>query len=767
VESFKASFLIAILVSALALPVQAGELLRRGAIRGSIMDSESRQGLPGANVVLKGTRLGTASDSNGNYEITNIPVGNYTAVFSYLGYERSVKTDVIVSSDRTCFVHAALKPSSVNLESVVVTGGYFSRVDAQLLSAATFSSEEIRRQAGSAGDVSRVLFGLPSMARINDSRNSLIVRGGSPIENGFYLDNIEIPNINHFPVQGSSDGPIGLLNVEFIRDVNFYSGGFSPVFGDRLSSVMELSFREGNRDRFQGQLDMSLQGIGAVAEGPVDDGRGSWFLSARRSYLDLIFQFVDFNAPVPTYGDFQGKFVYDIAERHKLSIIGLLALDNVSQNREDALEHKNNLYQNYDMFNNTLGMNWQYLWGRMGYSNFSLAHTILKSEGEFYQTLTGLRLLDNRSNEQEYKLRNTNHIRFNPVNTMDVGMDAKYIVTSYMHRYAEYTDRLGNVTPSMIVEADIRSLKLGTFLRYGWKPFKWLTVAPGARVDYFAFNNQTHLSPRLSVTYDLSPITSLTGSAGVFFQSSPLVLLAQKEAFRELRDPRAYHYVLGLSHLLTESTRLTIEVYDKEYRDCPMDPTQAELFVLDEAVDAGLFLNHERLVDNGRAYTRGVELMVQKKLAEDIYGIIAGSYFRSRYRDLNGEWRDRLYDNRLTFTVEGGYKPNKEWEFSIRWLFAGGAPYTPFDEEASRGLSRGVYDRTRVNAERLPHYHSLNLRADRRFHFSTSTLIVYLSIWNAYGRKNVAQYSWNQLENTIRSEEMWGTIPVFGIEYEF
>jgi hypothetical protein len=319
----------------------------------------------------------------------------------------------------------------------------------------------------------------------------------------------------------------------------------------------------------------------------------------------------------------------------------------------------------------------------------------------------------------------------------------------------------------MIVEADIRSLKLGTFLRYGWKPFKWLTVAPGARVDYFAFNNQTHLSPRLSVTYDLSPITSLTGSAGVFFQSSPLVLLAQKEAFRELRDPRAYHYVLGLSHLLTESTRLTIEVYDKEYRDCPMDPTQAELFVLDEAVDAGLFLNHERLVDNGRAYTRGVELMVQKKLAEDIYGIIAGSYFRSRYRDLNGEWRDRLYDNRLTFTVEGGYKPNKEWEFSIRWLFAGGAPYTPFDEEASRGLSRGVYDRTRVNAERLPHYHSLNLRADRRFHFSTSTLIVYLSIWNAYGRKNVAQYSWNQLENTIRSEEMWGTIPVFGIEYEF
>jgi len=767
VGSLKTSLSMAVLVAAFALPVQGEDLSPRGAIRGSISDSESRQALPGANVVLKGTRLGATANAMGTYEISGVPVGSYTAVFSYLGYETAVKTDVIVSSDRSCFVHAELKPSSVSIEGVVVTGGYFSRVDAQPLSAATFSAEEIRRQAGSAGDVSRVLFGLPSMAKINDSKNSLIVRGGSPIENGFYLDNIEIPNINHFPVQGSSDGPIGLLNVEFIRDVRFYSGGFSPVFGDRLSSVMELSFREGNRDRFQMQLDMSLQGVGAVAEGPANDGRGSWFLSARRSYLDLIFQFVDFRAPVPTYGDLQGKFVYDLAKRHKISVIGLLALDNVSQDRENALEHKNNLYQNYDMLNNTLGVNWQYLWGTIGYSNVSLSHTIMRSKGEFYETLSGQKLLDNRSDEQEVRFRNTNHIRINPSHAMDLGVEGKYLATTYTHKYAEYTDRLGNLTPPMTVEADIRSLKLGTFLRYGWEPLEGVTIAPGARVDYFAYNSHTHLSPRLSVSYDLDAVTSLTGSAGVFFQSSPLVLLAQKEAFRALRDPRAYHYVLGLSRLLTESTRLTVEIYDKEYRNCPMDPSQAELFVLDEAVDAGLFLNHEQLVDNGRAYTRGIEVMVQKKLAEEIYGVIAGSYFRSRYRDLNGAWRDRLYDNRLTVTVEGGYKPSKEWEFSMRWLFAGGAPYTPFDEDASTALFRGVYDRARVNEERLPHYHSLNLRVDRRFHFTTSTLIVYLSIWNVYGRKNVAQYSWNQLENTTRPEEMWGTFPVFGIEYEF
>lgn len=462
-----------------------------GTINGIITDSESRQPLPGANVTLKGTRLGSTSDASGRYEITRVPVGTHTVVFSSLGYEKLSKTDVIVSSDRASSVNGDLRPSLVDVDSVVVTAGYFSRIDAQPISAATFSSEEIRRQAGSAGDISRVLFGLPSLARINDSRNSLIVRGGSPMENGFYLDNIEIPNINHFPVQGSSDGPIGLVNVEFVRDVNFYSGGFSPMYGDRLSSVMEMAFREGYRDKFHMQMEMSMQGLGTVAEGPVDNGRGSWFLSLRRSYLDLIFQSIDFNGPIPVYGDLQGKFVYDLSDKHKLSIVSLMAKDEISQTREDALKQKNNLYPEYSLFNSTVGVNWQYLWSQKGYSEFSLAHTMMKSDGKFNETLTGLRLLDNKSNEQEYKFRNNNHIRFNASHATDFGMDAKYISTTDKQQFSEYTDRLGNVTPPMNVDTRIRAVKAGAFLRHNWRIFDDLTIAPGARFDYFELNGKS------------------------------------------------------------------------------------------------------------------------------------------------------------------------------------------------------------------------------------------------------------------------------------
>ena len=245
------------------------------------------------------------------------------------------------------------------------------------------------------------------------------------------------------------------------------------------------------------------------------------------------------------------------------------------------------------------------------------------------------------------------------------------------------------------------------------------------------------------------------------------MIAAQRNEFKKLSNPKAYHYIVGLNHLLTESTKLTIEVYDKEYYDFPMDPTQPNLFVFDQAVIENVFMVHQKLLSSGRANSKGIEVTVQKKLARDFYGLITASYSKARYRGLDNKWYDRIYDNRFTFAVEGGYKPNEKWEFSLRWIFAGGAPYTPFNKEASRKAFKGVFDETRINGARLPDFHSLNIRADRRFNFQSSSLIVYLSIWNAYARENIATYSWSEIDNKVVPEKMWGILPVFGIEYEF
>ena len=367
-----------------------------------------------------------------------------------------------------------------------------------------------------------------------------------------------------------------------------------------------------------------------------------------------------------------------------------------------------------------------------------------------------------------FRSRNVNYYRVGAAHRFEFGVEAKVLHSSYDTRYAAYTDPLGQPTPALRVDDFVTAAKVGSFVSYSWRPTSRFTLTPGLRLDHFTYTGQTHLSPRFSASYQLTARTSLNAATGLYHQDLPLVLLAQRESHKDLQTPRAVHAVAGLQHLLNDHTRLTVEVYQKTYDHFPLDPTQPALFIIDQlSYQTGGFQNHERLVDTGQASTRGVEVMVQKKLARKLYGHVSGAYFRSRYRDANGAWRDRVYDNQYLFTMEGGYKPSHKHEFSLRWIYAGGAPYTPFDEAASETLHRGVFDADRVNGERLPDYHALNLRYDRRFHFKRLTLIAYLSLWNAYGRRNVAAYDWNEVDNAPRTVEQWGTLPIFGLEFEF
>ena len=173
------------------------------------------------------------------------------------------------------------------------------------------------------------------------------------------------------------------------------------------------------------------------------------------------------------------------------------------------------------------------------------------------------------------------------------------------------------------------------------------------------------------------------------------------------------------------------------------------------------------LIDKGRALSRGIELTIQKKLTVNFYGLVSASYFRSKYEGLDEAWRDRDFDNRFTFSMEGGYKPNNKWEFSARWIYAGGVPYTPFDIEQSQQNHRIVYDKNRINEKRYPDYHSMNIRLDSRFCLNSSNIVVYFSVWNVYNRKNVANYFWNDEKQKQDKVYQWGLLPIFGVEYEF
>ncbi len=738
------------------------EELPVGTIKGRIIDKETMAPLPGSTIKLLNTKLGGVSKSDGNFVIKDVPVGSYTIQFSYIGYESKKMPDIIVKSDRITFVNTELMALDVEIDDVVVTGGYFANIEEVRASDINFSYEEIRRSPGTAGDVSRIIYSLPAVAKVNDQMNSLIVRGGSPSENSFFIDNIEITNINHFPQLGATGGPIGMVNVDFIDDVNFHSGGFPVIYGDRLSSVMDISFRNGNIDEFDGQLDLNMAGFGGSVEGPV--GNGSFLFSAKRSYLDLIVDAIgEGDDAIPEYSDYQAKFIYDLSDDHRITFIDVLGVDFIDQKRDSVSD----IFGPAEFNQNTAGLNWRYLWGESGYSKTSVSHSIVNYDLNYKLFNDNTTLVDHTGSEQEFRLRNVNYYKLNNSHKFEFGAEIKHIISDYDHYYGPYNDPLGGEIPSFEVNKKINASKIHGFISYTWKPYRDLSINPGVRVGYFAYNENLNVAPRLSLNYRLTENTSLNLSGGLFYQNLPLSLLAQNENNKSLKDPLAIHTVLGLSHMLTESTRLTIELYDKQYRNCPVDATQPSLFILDEVNRTGFFLAPNPLSSTGEAYSRGIEVMVQKKLAEDFYGLVSASWFRTRYSDYNGDWHDRDYDNKFSFNLEGGYKPNNTWEFSARWIIAGGRPYTPYDLEASHSINRGVYQADNINGDRLPAYHSLNIRADRRFYFSGSNLTVYISIWNAYNRKNVAKYEWDEVKNEPKKDYMWALLPIFGLEFEF
>ncbi len=738
----------------------------KGTIKGKVVDSETKSPLIGASVMLVGTRRGSVTDTDGNFTIDNVPVGNYALKFSSIGYKPLSKTDVIIKSDRITFIEAELVITTISSKDIIVTAGYFSQVEDKPGGTINFSTEEIRRSPGSAGDVSRIIGGLPSIAKVNDQLNSLIVRGGSPAENGFYIDNIEIPNINHYPIPGSSGGPIGLLNVDFIQDVTFSAGGFSALHGDRLSSIMDVSFREGNRDELDGEIGIHFAGFEIAAEGPTPGKRGSWMFSARRSFLDLLVKAIG-TGVAPKYSDYQGKITYDISPTNKITLLGIYGIDHISFDKEQSIEDGNIIYGDYDGYEYSFGTNWRYLWSENGYSNTSISFLGTRSTSDIYETKTDIVLFTSDVLEQIAQIRNVNHLRLNELHQLQFGTDAKYYLNKYDYWMAEYTGVLGDRTDSLRVNRDINSPKYGIFANYTWRPFNKLTTNWGIRFDHFSHNNNSHISPRLSLSYKLTERTSLNAAYGIYYQNIPLIFLSQKEENKELRDPIAYHYIWGVSHLLTENTRLILEAYYKEYDNFPLDPQQPQMFIADEVFYGGFMHNHEELISAGKVRAYGVEMSVQKKLVENFYGLICGSYYRTRYLGLDGTWRNRVFDNRYIFSIEGGYKPNYKWEFSVRWIFAGGPPYTPLDIELSKVFDRTVMDRNRVNEARYPDYHSLNIRFDRRYHFKSTNLIFYVSVWNAYNRKNIANYYWNAIEEKEDVIYQWSMLPVFGVEYEF
>jgi hypothetical protein len=760
VRYFAISLFSIVLASSIGLSEQPGS------IKGVVLDKDTREPLAGANILLTRTTFGASTDGNGRFVIQNVPPGQYTAEIRMLGYQTANLTDLVISPTRATSVRIELQQSLIESQEVTVQAGFFRNDDISEMNSVSFNAQEIRRSPGSADDVSRVLMALPSVSSVSDNANDLAVRGGSPMENGFYVDGIPIPNINHFPVEGSTGGPIGLLNIDFIKNVDFITSGFPANYGDRLSSVVNITEREGSIDGLQGKTFFSFAGFGGVAEGPLPSESGSWMLSVNKSYLDLLVNAIGTGA-APRYGDIQGKVVLALAPGHKLTVLDVYGQSQIDFSKKNAIDLGQRIFGVNRNYQNSGGMNWQAVWSPKYSSSNVLSVSTTEYEAGFKKVSTETDWLTGTNRELNFSFRSEHVLLLGKRDRLEFGAEARLDRGVFDTYLAGDTNRLGGIDPTLTINKTENATHVSGFATAIVAPWSELSFSFGLRVEHYGLNKQTEVSPRFVATYSPSELLTFKASTGIFFQQNPLLVLAGNPAFESLATIRAMHYGIGMEYFVRPDTRLTVDVYDKEYDRMPLNPADPTMPIVDNAVFSQRFTIYPSLVSTGKAYTRGIEVMLQKKMAEDLYGLVSASYFRSRYQDYTGIWRDRLYDNKLLFSVIGGYKIDRNWEVSARWTYAGGGPYTPFNETLSRQFGLGIIDPSRANDERRPDYHSLNLRIDRKYFFEQHMLDIYLSVWNAYNRKNVAQYFWNNTTNAQDIQYQWGLLPVVGVEYEF
>lgn len=738
-------------------------------LRGTIRDAKNKEPIPAALVRLRGTDRRAIADKEGRFAFRGLGPGTYSPEFSAAGYATLRRGEVSCQLGKPVVLDVELEPAIPRLdEKVLVVGTAIPAAGQPAVSERKVDQLDITRTPASFRDLSRVLTSLPGASQVSEKANDLIVRGGSPWENGYYVDNIPVSNINHFQNQAGVGGALGILDVSLIEGVNFYSGGFSAAYGDRMSSIIDIRFREGARDRLRGRLNLHLAGFGGSMEGPLFNSRASFILSVRRGYYDVMAKILGYDV-APNYGDIHFKFTYDFDPRNKLTILNIYGASRLSYDLETAVQEGFNSSLDYTAAQNTTGLNWLRTWDR-GYSTTSLSYSVFKNSAAMAAVKPDSASSKYTATEEwkgEAVLRNVNILQIRPESRLEIGFELK----AERFKFDNYVSAIINrwqieMSPLDGAGTDT-AWKSSLFTTWIYHPFEALSLSLGARADHFSHTGAWHIAPRLAAMFELLKKLTLKVAFGRYDQGFPLFVAAVNPENRTKRDPYAVHAIAGLSYDLGRDSQLVIEFYDKKYGDAPLTPDDPTNFVLDSGVDFGLYRTYSVLFDDGVARSRGIEIMFQKRSADKFYGIIGASLGWARYRDYTGIWRYRIIDNQYLVQAVGGYKANEKWAFTGRLKSAGGRPYTPYDIERSTELNRGILDRTRALAKRYPPYLSLSAQVNRQFRFKRSLLSVYVSVMNLFNRRNVDKYFWDRIHNRPGIIYQGPIIPEFGIEYVF
>ncbi len=720
-------------------------------VKGTVIDKSSRQPLEFINVMIVGLNKGGVTNAEGKFSIGQVPPGIYRLQASAIGY-KTVTTPEYILSTRDLHIQIEMEENQTELEGVTVTASPFRRDIESPVSLRIIGLQEIEKSPGANRDISRIVQSYPGVAFSPIGyRNDLIVRGGSPSENRFYLDGVEIPNINHFSTQGASGGPVGILNADLIREVNFYTGAFPTDKGNALSSVLDFKLRDGDMERNSLKATLGASEVSLASNGHLGK-KTSYLVSVRQSYLQFLFDMLGLPF-LPTFTDAQFKLKTRFDARNELTVLGLGGIDKMKLNTK-ADDEDNEYILSYlpkiqqETF--TLGAVYRHYAGAHVQSVVA-SHSYLNNRNTKYQQNDEsdpehlmLRL---RSTEQNTQLRLENSSSFrNWKVTVGTSLDySQYSNTTFQKVYTDHAQTFDYHTYLGIMRWGLFGIVNYTSID------ERFTASLGLRADANNYSAamkdlSDQLSPRLSLSYQLTEHWSLSGNAGLYYQLPPYTALGFKNNNGLYANKYALRYMqvsqgsVGLNWRKGDTFEVSVEGFYKDYDKIPLSVADG-IPLTCKGNDYGV-IGNELLTSTAQGRSYGAELLLKWLVAKKLNLASSFTLFKSEYRtDKESEYIASAWDNRFIFNLRGTYNLPRHWSVGMKVSCIGGAPYTPYDADKSslvtawNAQGKPYYDYTRYNEERLSAFTQVDIRIDKTFYLKRCMLGFYIDLQNIAGSK--------------------------------
>ena len=796
----KITFKIALVGLFLLTALQSQAQTLTQTIKGVILDKDSEMPLIGANVIVSSTdeMVGTSADENGEFKLENIPIGRHTIEITYIGYEPTILSSLLVTSGKELFLNIELAESVLELAEAVVVAKHDKTKalnEMATVSSRSFSVEETSRYASSLFDPARMAqnyAGVTVGGGSSDLFNEIIVRGNSPRGVLWRLEGIEIPNPNHFGAAGNSGGGISMLSSSILSNSDFYTGAFPAEFGNAISGVFDLNMRNGNKEKREYSFMVGVLGLEAALEGPFGkNSQASYLLNYRYSTLAALAN-VGLNPAgdvLPEYQDVSFKVNLPTKNAGTFALFGLGG-SNVASIVPEPDSTK-----------------WEDEDGKYGFTEkqkvgtLGLSHRLVLSESSYLRTVVAASYDGYEDDEYLYEAENNYKKNIYLLSKFDYKI--LRATSTYTNKLdARNTIRFGGIVTHHDFDFNIRAKDdeaddfLNTYLNnqgqtqlfqaYGhWKHRfneDW-TLNSGMHYTHFALNNSFSIEPRAAIKWQATPKSSLSAAVGLHSKPEHVTFYFVEKTEegkprtapnKDLDLTKSLHAVIGYDQKLGDHLRMKIEAYYQHLYDVP---------VLEEEGSTGSIVNtqdiwdilgdNKKAVNDGTARNYGVDLTFEKFFSNNYYFLMTGSLFESKYTPQNGvEYNTRYATNYQTNILGGkewkvGKNKNKILGVNGKFILAGGNRMTPIDIPASQLEGEVVWKEDQIFSEHAPTYWRLDVGVSYKINRKRTTHTIMLDVQNVTNHLNV-DFQWYDVDdNEMKTFYQTGLFPTFNYRIEF